>query len=165
MWDRSGAPEMIAERGYDVVVLQEDLPETDIATFHEYARVFVEHIEANQARPVLFMAWPYERLGWITFDEIAQAHREVGRELGVAVAPAGLAWQRSMDQRPDLTMYDSDAEHPSIHGTYLAVGVVYATIYGETPEGLTYRPEGVTEEEAEYLQRIAWETVTEYQGL
>ena len=163
MWERSRAPTMIATGAYDAVILQEDLPETDVATFREYARVFVDHIIANGSEPILFMAWPYERLGWITLEAIAQAHREVATELDVAVAPVGLAWQRSVDQRPDLAMYDSDAEHPSIHGTYLAVSVVYSTVYGESPEGLTYRPEGITEEEAAYLQRIAWETVVEYQ--
>ena len=33
------------------------------------------------------------------------------------------------------------------------------TVYGHSPEGLTYRPEGVSEEEAAYLQRVAWEAI------
>jgi hypothetical protein len=44
-----------------------------------------------------------------------------------------------------------------------AVNVVYATLFDESPEGLTYCPRGISEDEAAFLQRIAWETVQEYQ--
>ena len=68
-----------------------------------------------------------------------------------------------MDERPDLSMYDSDGEHPSMHGTYLTVSVLYATIQGEPPEGSEYRPEGISDAEAEFLRRVAWETVKQYE--
>ena len=61
---------------------------------------FVEEIRKTGARPVLLMAWAYRRLGWISMAEIAQAHREVGKELGVDVAPVGLAWERVTKERP-----------------------------------------------------------------
>ena len=177
MWELTNAPEVIKEGDYDVVVLQGDIPESDVETFQEYARRFVEEIKKAGAEPVLFMAWSYERLGWITMDEIAQAHFDIAMELGVDVAPVGLAWQQAMKERPELDMYSSDGEHPSIYGSYLAVNVVYATVFGESPVGLAYRPpenyyplstggytRGVTDEEAAFLQRIAWETVQEYQA-
>ncbi len=56
---------------------------------------------------------------------------------------------------------------------------MYATVFGESPIGLAYIPPpetywvwsyklnrkiGMTEEEAAFLQRIAWETVQEYQA-
>jgi hypothetical protein len=166
IWKWSKARESIGEGDFDVVVLQEDIPEINVESFYEYARKFVAEIKEAGAEPVLFMAWSYERLGWITMEEIAQAHREIATELGVDVAPVGLAWQRALNERPDLDMYDSDREHPSIYGTYLAVNVVYATVFGKSPIGLAYLPSergGVTEEEAAFLQRIAWETVQEYQ--
>ena len=149
---------------YDVVVLQEDLPETDVRTFHEYARRFDAEIKKAGTRPLLFMAWSYERLGWITMEEIAHAHRDIATELGLDVAPVGLAWQRAMKDRPGLDMYASDREHPSIYGTYLATSVVYATVFGKSPVGLAYFPAGVSAEEAAFLQRIAWETVQEYRA-
>ena len=167
MWEYTRTREKIGEGAYDVVVLQEDIPETLVDTFHEYARKFDAEIKEAGAEPVLFMAWSYERLNWITMEEIAQAHRDIATELGIEVAPVGLAWQRAMEERPDLDMYDLDREHPSIYGTYLAVNVVYATVFGESPIGLAYLPSesgGVTEEEAAFLQRIAWETVQEYQA-
>ena len=187
LWELSAARNYIGKGLYDVVVLQEDIPEADPATgvdtFHQYVRQFDAEIKKAGARPVLFMAWSYlneqadERLRWITMAEIAQAHRDIATELSLDVAPVGLAFQRAMQERPDLDMYDSDGEHPSIYGTYLATSVIYATVFGESPVGLPYLPPegfymlsnggntpGITEEEAAFLQRIAWETVQGYQA-
>jgi hypothetical protein len=149
---------------WDVVVLQEDIPETTVADFCEYARKFVAEVRKNHARPVLFMAWAYPRLGWISMAEIAQAHRDAAKELNVDVAPVGLAWQQASKQRPGMNFYGPDREHPSIYGTYLATCAVYATIYGRDPGGFAYFPPGVTPEEAAFLQRIAWQTVEDYRA-
>ena len=173
IWETTKAREMISEGGYDIVVLQEDIPETDVATFQDYARKFDAEIKESGAKTVLFMAHAYMRLGWISMEEIAQAHRDIAAELDIDVAPVGLAMKRAMDESRDLgmymDMYYEDREHPNLHGSYLAANIVYATVFGESPIGLAYLPseEGgvtVTEEEAAFLQRIAWETVQEYQA-
>ena len=77
-------------------------------------------------------------------------------------APVGLAWKRAAAQRPSLDMYGNDDEHPSIHGTYLAASTIYAMLFDENPVGLDYRPTqqgGITDEEADFLQTIAWTEV------
>jgi hypothetical protein len=162
LWDLNEPVKAIDTAAYDVVVLQEDIPETTVADFREYAGKFVAEVRKNHARPVLFMAWAYPRLGWISMAEIAQAHRDAAKELNVDVAPVGLAWQQASKQRPGMNFYAPDREHPSIYGTYLATCVVYVTIYGRNPTGLAYIPSGVTLEEAAFLQRIAWQTVQDY---
>ena len=162
LWAMTEPRAMINTGSYDIVVLQEDIPEINVASFREYAREFVGEIRKVKSRPVLLMAWDYRRLGWISMAEIAQAHRDAGKELGVDVAPVGLAWQRSMKERPDLDLFVADREHPSIYGTYLATNVVYATVFGENPVGLRYAPPGISSEAAAYLQRVAWETSQEW---
>jgi len=181
IWEHTNAREKIDKGDYDVVVLQGAIPETEswnisksAETFHEYVRKFDAEIKEAGAETVLFMQWPYEQYGLkpITIEEIDQAYRDIALELGVDVAPVGLAWQRVMEERPELDMYDDDGVHPSIHGTYLAVNVVYATVFGKSPIGIAYLPSagswseggGLTDEETAYLQRIAWETVQEYQA-
>ena len=152
--------------GYDVVILQEDIPELTehgVAPSFEQARLFDQKIRKFGSKTVLFMAWPYERLKWVTLQEIAQAHRAIGQELGVSVTPVGVAFHRAMKERPDLAMLGRDKEHESIHGTYLAANVIYATIFGQSPKGLPYRPTGVSAEEAGFLQGVAWATVQEWQ--
>ena len=158
LWEKPETRPAIASGNHDVVVLQEDIPETTVASFREYARTFVNEVRTHEGRPILLMAWSYERLGWISGDEIAQAHRDAAEELKVEVAPAGVAWQRSIRERPEIDLYDPDREHPSIHGTYLTTAVVFATIFGKTPVGIDDAPAGVTADQAAYLQRVAWET-------
>ncbi|MFL7868629.1 MAG: hypothetical protein AB8I58_07365 [Anaerolineales bacterium] len=181
------AKDEIENGDYDIVILQEDMQtsssykESKTAdSFHEYARKFDALIKESGAKTVFFMAWPFEEGGEvpITYEEIAQAHRDIATELGADVAPVALAIQRTIKERPDLDVNDADGFHPSIYATYLSANVVYATISGKSPEGLTYLPpkgnyklsdretvvEGITEEEAAFLQRVAWETVQDYQA-
>jgi hypothetical protein len=178
LWKNTNAREAINEGDYDLVVLQEDMPLTDVETFHEYARKFDAEIKEAGAETVLFMAWPHKgafETGEIA--QIAQAHRDIAAELGVDVVPVCLAWQRAMEELPEVDVYTPDDVHPSVYGTYLAVNVVYATVFGESPVGLAYVPpdkyftvstgeviEGMSEEAAASLQRIAWQTVQEYQA-
>jgi hypothetical protein len=159
LWEMKEPVKAIDTGAFDVVVLQDDIPETNVDYFRQYARLFVEEARKHNARPVLFMAWAYQRLGWISMQEIARAHQQLAKELNVDVAPVGLAWQRSSTERPALDMYGPDREHPSIHGTYLATCVVYATIYGKDPTGFQYIPPGITAEDAAFLQRTAWQSV------
>lgn len=169
IWIDGEAREMIGEGGYDMVVLQED-PAADMAawveTFHEYARMFDAEIKETGAETVLFMAWSVEDPEMSLMEEIALAHQDIATELGIEVIPIGLAFQRVMEERPDLELLP-DEEHASIYGKYLSVNVVYATLFGESPVDLAYLPEEfeeITEEEAAFLQRIALETVLEYQA-
>jgi len=162
MWSRTRATEEIASGKWDVVVLQEDIPETSIESFRKYSRLFVEAVRAAGARPILFMAWEYDRLGWITMDEIASAHRQVAAELDVEVAPVGLAWKRSRSKRPDLDMYARDREHPSSFGTFLSLCVIEATISGAAPrrlEQFSIMGHAVPPDDLAFLHTVADETL------
>jgi hypothetical protein len=53
-------------------------------------------------------------------------------------------------------LYHEDESHPSIHGSYLAACVFYKTIFEKSPIGLTYKPNGITEEEKIFLQKVAF---------
>jgi Domain of unknown function (DUF4886) len=164
LWEMQEPVRLIKTGAFDVVVLQDDIPETNPDYFRQYARMFVDEVRKNKGRPVLFMAWAYQRLGWISMQQIADAHRNLAKELNVDVAPVGLAWQQASMQRPDLDMYAADREHPSIFGMYLATCVVFATVYGKNPAGFNYVPSGISPEQARFLQMIAWQTVQDYQA-
>ncbi|CAE8615383.1 unnamed protein product, partial [Polarella glacialis] len=163
LWKKTDARQRIAKEGFDVVVLQEDLPETDVATFHDYAARFHEHCQAAGAATVLLMAWPYERLDWISTEGIAEAHGSIASRLGARVAPVGLAWQRALKEKPKTRLYAKDKEHPALLGTYLAAAVVFAVLWCHNPSGLQHFAQGaVSTQEAAFLQRVAWETVQSY---
>jgi hypothetical protein len=157
-WLQGAALKEIRSGAYDVVVMQEDLPETTVEEFKEYCSKFVAEIRKTKARTVLFMAWDYQQLPWIDMDGIAKAHYEIAEELGIEVSPVGLAWHASMKERPDITVYGGDGQHPSNAGSYLSACTLFATIFHKSPIGLPYI-DYVQRETAEYLQKIAWQTV------
>jgi hypothetical protein len=163
LWNTSDARKIIGTSAFEVVVLQEDIPEGNLSAFRKYAKKFIKATTNSGSRPVLLMAWAYDRLNWVSQDEIIQAHNKIAAETGVAVAPVGIAWSRVMTDRPDLDLFDEDREHPSASGSYLASCVVYATLMGVSPEGLSGQPDTVGAQDAEYLARVAWETVEKYQ--
>ena len=176
LWVTRPTLEEIQTGNWDAVVLQEDLSLQgyDEQEFYEYVRKFDEEIKKVEAQTVLYMPWEYPKFKPdITVEDIARAYSNIGAELGVKVAPAGLAWKRSIQERPDINLYDFDQVHPSMRGTYLTISVLYTTIFAESPVGLSYQPAAdayqgdqspMTEEEMTFLQRIAWETVLEYQA-
>ena len=162
MWNLAGVRERIRDGRFDRVILQDDLPEYaghDLTLFGEHVRRFDAEARESGATTVLFMAWPYRRLGWMGLEDIEREHRTVAGSLRLPVAAVGRAFQRAQQERPGLAMLGRDLEHETIHGTYLAACVFHGVLFGQTPEGATYRPEGVSEDEAAFLQRIAWRTV------
>jgi len=148
--------------GYDLTILQEDIPELtehSVEPFFEFAGKFNNEIKKAGSKTLLYMAWPYERLNWINLEQITAAHQSISKKLGIPLAPVGIAFENALKANPSIAMLGPDKEHASIHGTYLAVCVIYATIFQESPLGYTYFPIGISKDEAMFLQEIAWETV------
>ena len=157
----AGVAQRIRSGDFDAVVLQGWLPGAPSATdepFLEHAQNFEEVIDKTRARTILFMSWPGGPGAWPTLDDTVDAHRRLERGLGVAVAPAAVAFERSRAERPDIELIDADGIHATWEGAYLAAATVYATLFERSPEGLAYAF-GVEPETAAYLQRVAWETL------
>jgi hypothetical protein len=170
----------IQEGTWDIVVLQSS-PSKLIRKeeFFETVRTFDKAIKDVGAQTVLFMSWERKDHS-VTINEISQAIDQIASELGIKVAPVGLAWQRSIQERPDLELYDFDGLHPNATGTYLSACVIYATIFDRSPVGIDYQPFDLfagnnlmekeykdwqlTDDEVAFIQQIAWETVIDYQA-
>ena len=75
--------------------------------------------------------------------------------------PAGLAFARAIERRPQLNLYAADKRHPSLAGTYLAACTTYAALFGKSPVGLTYTA-GLDADTAAFLQNVAWDTVQDF---
>ncbi|QDU70895.1 hypothetical protein [Mucisphaera calidilacus] len=173
----------IAEGGWDVIVMQEMSTGTlwdRRPRFFEYGEKLVGHVRAHEeaedpARIVLYMTWARrwmpETQPWIT-----QGYSELATELGLEVAPVGLAWERSRVERPDLELFDPDQTHPGPSGSYLGACVFFQVMFDERPVGLPRRMEGkkwqpkdglptlvdLSAEDARYFQRLAEEVVGSY---
>lgn len=160
----NGAPGHIRTGDYDTVVLQGYLPgaQTQSAeSFLRHARLLGEVIGETGARTVFFMTWPNGISDWSTVDDVVEAHRLIAAELDADVAPAALAFENARAERPDIELIAPDRIHATWEGAYLAAATVYGTLFERSPEGLPYSF-GLDLETADFLQRIAWETVTEW---
>jgi hypothetical protein len=155
-WNRGEARREIARAPWDWVVLQEQstLPVKNARRMHENVRLFDEVIRAAGARTALYMTWA-RRHAPETQRAITDAYAAIGAELGAAVAPAGVAWERVLARAGHPALHDADGSHPTLAGSYLAACVLFATLFGERP-GEDDVP-GLARAEAGPLREAAWE--------
>jgi hypothetical protein len=139
---------MVDAGKWDLVVLQEQSTlsgkEVDgkvvlgeLGPFHASVRDWVKRIRGAKATPILFMTWARRNEPAIagTQQGLADAYDAIGRELGVTVAPVGLAWGESRRRLQSLDLHMWDASHPSSAGSYLAGLILYSTLTGRSPLG------------------------------
>jgi len=161
----------LASEHWDVVVLQEQSEIPSLAVdrtqmMYPAATRLVAEIRVRDARPILYLTfahqagWPDEGLAdYPTMQTAIDAgYLGIAGQLGVPVAPVGVAWEAVVGQASHPPLWQSDGSHPTVSGTYLAACVFYATLFRESPEGLA-APDGVPGNVALILQRAAAVTV------
>jgi hypothetical protein len=149
------------ERLYDVAVMM-DCSQCPVhpqlkPVFHEYAKKHADTVRRHGARPVYFMSWAYKDAPEMT-AQLEAEYVAAARANGAMVIPAGLAFARSVAQRPELELYHADKRHPSAAGSYLSALTTYATLFGRSPVGFSYTG-GLPPDVARHLQTVAWDTV------
>ena len=175
----------IASGKWDVVVLEDGLGDVSargVEDFLDAARKFHGEIAGAGAQTVLLAPKADKKAPPDTTERMAAAYDNAAAELGVKVAPAGLAYGRSLKERPELNLFAPDGIHGNGYGFYLTMCVLYATLFDRSPVALPYRLDDVakraqllaywglpagwtmTEADAAFLQKVAWDTVTEYKG-
>lgn len=147
---------------WDYVVLQEQsqTPIFNRTNFYATARKLDQAIRQAGAKTILLMTWerPDSSQRGVTTTNLAAVFTALGADLKVKVAPAGLAFARSLRARPDLALCTQDG-HPTRAGTYLAACVVYGTIFERSPVGLACSDKSVSGETCAHLQRMAAESL------
>jgi len=163
-WNEGRALAKMMKGRWDVVVLQENGqgPLAYPDNMRKYARLFDDKIKKAGARTVFFMTAAYQDRPETT-KTIAKAYLEMGEELGAEVAPIGLAFEKSLQKRPDLALHNlPDTVHANRRGTYLTASVFWVTLTGRKLHGLSHGGlAGLTDEETVFLREIAWKTVVE----
>ena len=132
------------------------------SVFSEFSKKHGDTVRKHGAVPVFFMSWAYADKPEMT-AELAEAYTQAGNANDAFVIPAGLAFAKAIQQRPELNLYVADKRHPTLAGTYLAACTVYASLFKKSPVGLKYTA-GLDEATARLLQTAAWETVQDYFG-
>jgi hypothetical protein len=128
--------------------------------FKDYAKKHSDTVRKHGAKPVFFMSWAYQDAPEMT-QQLAEEYTKAGNDNNAFVIPAGLAFARSIAQKPELSLHIADKRHPTLAGTYLAACTTYAALFKKSPVGLKYTA-GLDAAIARHLQTVAWETVQDY---
>lgn len=173
-WRQERVRQRIATGRFHAVVIQGHslAPLTDPAQMADYAGRFARHAQAAGSRLFLFQTWArhresrvYQRLGIAgpdaMLDRIDAVYGEVGRELGVVVAPVGRAWSRGAVEAPDVELHRRDGTHPALAGTYLSACVVFGTLTGLDPRHTSYVPWRLPPSQAARLREVAARSLLE----
>jgi pimeloyl-ACP methyl ester carboxylesterase len=152
---------------WDFVVLQESIRVITSESARDTqmipaVRALQEKIRSPGAQTVLVLMWAsIYAVGEGELDHFAAdqaqttaALQQLAQEMDILVAPVGPAWEQSLRQKPELRLWGSDNQHASRAGTYLMACVLYATIYQQSPVGLSFTA-GLPEETVRFLQEIA----------
>lgn len=155
---------------WDYVVLQEQsqMPLINGNTVANYAqKIVLEQIKPNNSctEVITYMTWAREAgNSWLTqinytHEQMATYYENFYEDLWKyvpgRVSPVGKAFHEATRQGIDV--YSSDGSHQNQTGSYIAALVFYATIYKESPIGVTYSPLNVTL--TEKCQQIAHDVV------
>jgi hypothetical protein len=127
--------EELASGRYEVVVLQEDLTVLGGARRSpEHARPLVRAARAGGATPILVMTWGLRDRPSVAFETAAANVGAWASELGVPVAPFGLAWRRALAHDANLRLHDEAGRNPATAGAWLNACVLHQLLYGQLPE-------------------------------
>jgi len=168
--DSTTAPTIRSEH-WNTVVLQDQSENPALVSYrlnemYPAATQLVAMIRKDDAQPLLFLTWAHQT-GWPQADltdyatmqaAVDQGYLGLAADLDIPIAPIGDAWQTVVSGKTNADLWQSDGVHPSLAGTYLAACVFYATIFQQSPVGLSYRG-GLSDSEAADLQQAAASTV------
>lgn len=173
----------LREGQFDVVVIQDDLPEYGVpgksehwrelsVPFLKAAQSMVEAVREAGAVPILYMSHPYCRLPRTEYADIARCHKEAERTLGVAVAPCGFAHMLAATEAMsadvsvgNVGLLVKDREHLSVEGLYLNACTIALALRGLPPHGtsleeaLPWAPPAIPPAKADFLRRMAREAI------
>ncbi len=185
-WELDEVRQTLHDGKWDYVVLQEhsqlgtelidgvqQVSEPD--GFWESVRMYDSEIRRVKAKTVLFLTWA-RRKDPSQQAALNYAYMTIGQDLGLIVAPVGIAWAKVRESDPGMALHLPDGSHPTATGSYLAACVIADTLLGKRLTGLPARITGhpitpnervdkthiadlvnLPVERAEMLQRVAAE--------
>jgi hypothetical protein len=104
---------------------------------------------------------------------LEQGYRNYAQQTGSQFSPVGLGFQYVYEQdvangiahpandtsSEFYNLYESDGSHPSIFGSYLAACILFNTMTGLDPRGLSFTPSGLTIDQSNRLRSVAYFTL------
>lgn len=145
----------LKKKKWDYVVLQDQrhAAVTNVSDMRKAVAALEPLIKKAGAQMVLYETWAPQK-GHFDYNgsrkiaanpgeyqaKIASTYYSLAEKYKCALSPAGIAFARAEQIYPDISLYSSDKLHPSTAGTYLSACTMYATLFGRSPEGISYYP-------------------------
>ena len=187
IWELDEVHNVLRDGKWDFVVLQEHSQLGTILVdgvqqlnepegFWDSIRMYENEIRRIRSKAVLYLTWarksnPGQQVG------LNYAYMTIAQELGLQVAPVGMAWAKVRDLEPEMALHLGDGSHPTAIGSYLAACVLVDTLLGKRLTGMPSRLTGhpitpservdmsrtavlanLPPERAELLQKVAGDT-------
>jgi hypothetical protein len=138
-WELDDVRQILHEGKWDYVVLQEHSQlgtvmidgvqqVSEPEAFWESVRMYESEIRRVHAKTVLFLTWARKR--------------DPAQDLGLTVAPVGMAWAKVREKDSGMALHLSDGSHPTPTGSYLAACVLLDTLLGKALINLPARIAG-----------------------
>ncbi len=166
------AKTMVASVAWTHIILQEQsaLPRTDPEAFYSNVQTWVTYIRANCPNPDVVIIMP---VNWAYSDDesfvannatLIANYEAVADDFNIVLCPVAIAYGNYRLDHPSSFVADlyTDNRHPSVAASYLACCLEYATIFGEKPSTITWKPGELTAEMAERMRTYAEEA---YEGV
>ncbi len=141
---RGTAAAAIRDRDWEYVVLQQG-PSGQPASrvqLVDATRQFGALIEAEGARPALYMVWP-DVSRRTAFDTVSASYTEAADAVAGLLFPGADAWVNAWERNASFRLYSADGFHPSPLGSYLVALTIYAVLCNQSPTALPLRPNGI----------------------
>lgn len=148
---------------WDYVVLQGRSDETIVSSesMRNAIAYLYPYIKNAGAQMVLYLTWAPD-LGSEGYDidsrqgKIAEVYYSIARQYNCALAPSGIAFARERKLYPEYDLYYSSTDrlHPNLSGSYLSACCIYGTLFGKSPENISYTA-GLASDKAKQLRALA----------
>ena len=165
------AQTVVASVAWTHIILQEQssLPRTNLSEFYSNVQTWVTYIHANcpneDVQIILPINWAYsDDADFVTNNATLIAnYQAVADDFNLVLCPVAIAYGNYRLDHPSSFVADlyTDNRHPSVAASYLACCLEYATIFGENPSTITWKPAELTAEMAERMRAYAQEA---YEG-
>lgn len=147
--------EEIRTGNYTYVIIQQGpsaLPASQVALMSSVKRFQELCAQTNQTKLVLYMVWP-SKARLFDLDNVIHSYTEAAVKNGAVICSVGLAWKKTWQVEPSISLYGIDGFHPDIIGSLLAAMTIYGKLIRKT--GV----ENISSKKSSWKREVSTETL------